>query len=103
MPMHLLHCMAGGFVVSSTVLPAACGCCCLPNAPFCCKLVDSLLLLLLRLQALNPFGANNTTFRYWEEPELVDLVNTVGLTDYRRTRSRMYIMFAATKPEAPQW
>jgi hypothetical protein len=55
------------------------------------------------LQALNPFGSGNRTFRYWEEPELVDLVNTVGLTDYRKIRSRMYIMFAATKPEGTQW
>lgn len=30
------------------------------------------------LQALNLFGANTRTFRHWEEPELVDLVNTVG-------------------------
>jgi hypothetical protein len=58
---------------------------------------------MLCVQALNPFGSDNKTFRYWEEPELVDLVNTVGLTDYRKIRSRMYIMFAATKPEAPRW
>lgn len=56
-----------------------------------------------QMQALNPFGSAHRTFRYWEEPELVDLVNTVGLTDYRKIRSRMYIMFAATKPEMPQW
>jgi hypothetical protein len=49
-------------------------------------------------QVLNPFGSNTQTFRYWEPAELQDLVNTVGLTDYRFDRSRMYIMFAATKP-----
>lgn len=53
-------------------------------------------------QALNPFGSNTRTFRYWEEAELQDLVRTVGLTDYRAIRSRMYIMFAATKPGTAQ-
>lgn len=52
------------------------------------------------LQALNPFGPTNSTFRYWEEDELKDLVNSVGLADYRAIRSRMYIMFAGTKPDA---
>jgi len=36
--------------------------------------------------------------RYWDEGELVDLVDGVGLVDYRRDRSRMFIMFAARKP-----
>lgn len=49
-------------------------------------------------QTLNPFGSSTRTFRYWEEAELQDLVGAVGLQDYRRTRSRMYIMFAASKP-----
>jgi hypothetical protein len=51
------------------------------------------------VQTLNPFGRSNQTFRYWEEDELKDLVAAVGLTGYTRTRSRMFIMFAATKPE----
>lgn len=55
-----------------------------------------------KTQALNPFGVNTRTFRYWEEAELQDLVNTVGLTDYRANRSRMYIMFAGTKPTNTQ-
>lgn len=57
------------------------------------------------LQALNPFGTGNTTFRYWEEAELQDLVATVGLTGYTRMRSRMFIIFAAAKPqpEPQQW
>lgn len=63
---------------------ASCPCCC---AVLCCV-----------AQVLNPFGSNTQTFRYWEPAELQDLVNTVGLTDYRFDRSRMYIMFAATKP-----
>lgn len=50
---------------------------------------------------LNPFGSSNRTFRYWEEPELVDLVNSVGLQGYTRTRERMFIMFTATKPALP--
>lgn len=52
------------------------------------------------VQTFNPFGRSNQTFRYWEEDELKDLVAAVGLTDYTRTRSRMFIMFAATKPAA---
>jgi hypothetical protein len=52
------------------------------------------------LQTFNPFGRSNQTFRYWEEDELKDLVAAVGLQDYTRTRSRMFIMFAATKPAA---
>lgn len=50
------------------------------------------------LQNLNPFG-NGAAFRYWEEQEIIDLVDTVGLSDYKKTRSRMFIMFAATKPQ----
>jgi hypothetical protein len=61
-----------------------------PNPSCCCCTV----------QTLNPFGRSNQTFRYWEEDELKDLVAAVGLTDYTRTRSRMFIMFAATKPAA---
>ncbi len=38
------------------------------------------------------------TIKYWDEAELVDLVAGVGLTRYERTRSRMFIMFAASKP-----
>jgi hypothetical protein len=41
------------------------------------------------------------TIRYWDEAELVDLVDSVGLVDYRKERSRMFIMFAATKPGGP--
>jgi hypothetical protein len=49
-------------------------------------------------QTFNPFGQNTRTFRYWEEAELVDLATSVGLGDYQRVRSRMYIMFVVTKP-----
>jgi hypothetical protein len=49
-------------------------------------------------QALNPFSGAGGTIRYWEEGELVDLVNAVGLAGYERERSRMFVMFAATKP-----
>ncbi|GBF96312.1 hypothetical protein Rsub_09107 [Raphidocelis subcapitata] len=49
-------------------------------------------------QALNPFSGAGGTIKYWDEGELIDLVNSVGLTDYRRDRSRMFVMFAATKP-----
>jgi ubiquinone/menaquinone biosynthesis C-methylase UbiE len=53
-------------------------------------------------QVLNPFNENNNTFRYWQEDELKDLVSTVGLSNYQRKRSRMFIMFAATKPQQQQ-
>ncbi|KAI8476391.1 MAG: S-adenosyl-L-methionine-dependent methyltransferase [Monoraphidium minutum] len=49
-------------------------------------------------QALNPFSGAGGTIRYWDEGELVDLVTAVGLTAYTRERSRMFVLFAATKP-----
>lgn len=49
-------------------------------------------------QALNPFSGAGGTIKYWDEGELVDLVNSVGLTDYQRERSRMFVMFSAAKP-----
>jgi hypothetical protein len=49
-------------------------------------------------QALDPFGENTRSFRYWEETELVDLVTAVGLEEYQRNRARMFIMFTASKP-----
>lgn len=52
----------------------------------------------LPMQALNPFSGAGGTMRYWEEGELVDLVNSVGLTGYSRERTRMFIMFSARKP-----
>ncbi|KIY98469.1 putative methyltransferase [Monoraphidium neglectum] len=50
------------------------------------------------VKALNPFSGANGTIRYWDEGELVDLVNSVGLEGYARDRARMFVMFAATKP-----
>jgi hypothetical protein len=49
-------------------------------------------------KALNPFSGAGGTIRYWDEGELVDLVNSVGLTGYERDRTRMFVMFAARKP-----
>jgi hypothetical protein len=34
--------------------------------------------------ALNPFTGSGGNVRYWQEDELVDLVNAVGLTGYER-------------------
>lgn len=80
----------GGVFVASTFLT--------PLAPLGELIGDSTVRPLS--QTFNPFGRSNQTFRYWEEDELKDLVAAVGLTDYTRTRSRMFIMFAATKPAA---
>eukprot|EP00879_Flechtneria_rotunda_P016795 GHRR01017579.1.p1 GENE.GHRR01017579.1~~GHRR01017579.1.p1 ORF type:complete len:362 (+),score=106.91 GHRR01017579.1:669-1754(+) len=78
----------GGVFVASTFLT--------PFAPLGELIGDKIVRPLS--QNLNPFGANTRTFRYWEEDELKDLVAIVGLTGYTRIRSRMFIMFAATKP-----
>ncbi|KAF8072844.1 methyltransferase [Scenedesmus sp. PABB004] len=79
----------GGVLVASTFLT--------PLAPLGELIGDATVRPLS--QAFNPFGERTSnTFRYWEEAELVDLCAGVGLADYRRSRSRMFIMFSATKP-----
>ncbi len=37
--------------------------------------------------------------KYWEEQELRDLCESVGLQEFRRERSWQFILFAATKPD----
>ena len=41
---------------------------------------------------------NPRAYKWWQEQELKDLCNTVGLLDFRRARSNRFIIFAATKP-----
>ncbi len=48
-------------------------------------------------QAFNPTRAAG--MRYWQEPELQELVAMVGLEQYERDRRFQYIMFTARKPE----
>ena len=50
-------------------------------------------------QGLNPFGARSSQYRFWEEAELRELCDAVGLADWQRSRSRSFIMFAARKPQ----
>ena len=41
---------------------------------------------------------NPRAYKWWQEQELKDLCNTVGLLDFRRARSNRFILFSATKP-----
>lgn len=49
-------------------------------------------------QGLNPFSSRSNMYRSWEEAELKELCETVGLTGFARNRSRQFIMWSATKP-----
>jgi len=40
----------------------------------------------------------NGAYKWWSEQELKDLCNSVGLVDFRRSRSNRFIMFAVSKP-----
>jgi SAM-dependent methyltransferase len=77
----------GGVFVASTFLNAL--------APLGALVGDDAVRPLSKLA--NPFGLSSS-FRSWEEAELVDLVREVGLVDYQRTRDRAFILFAARKP-----
>jgi ubiquinone/menaquinone biosynthesis C-methylase UbiE len=78
----------GGVFVASTFLTAL--------APLGAVVGDDTVRPLSR--ALNPFTGSGGNVRYWQEDELVDLVNAVGLTGYERVRERCFIMFTARKP-----
>ena len=41
---------------------------------------------------------NSTTYKWWSEPELRDLMSTVGLQGFQRYRNRQCILFAVQKP-----
>ena len=43
--------------------------------------------------------ARSSSYRLWEEQELIDLCSAVGLEGYSRIRTFRYIMFSARKPE----
>jgi hypothetical protein len=38
-------------------------------------------------------------YKWWQEQELRDLCDSVGLVDFRRARSNRFILFSVTKPE----
>jgi SAM-dependent methyltransferase len=52
--------------------------------------------LVAPLSQLDPGGPN--TMRWWSEPELKELCDTMGLVNFRRARSNRFILFAASKP-----
>ncbi|KAK9844600.1 hypothetical protein WJX74_004440 [Apatococcus lobatus] len=41
---------------------------------------------------------NSTTYKWWSEPELRDLMSTVGLQGFQRYRNRQCILFTVHKP-----
>ena len=77
----------GGVFVASTFLNAL--------APLGAVVGDAPLRPLTRLA--NPFGLSSS-FRSWEEAELVDLCREVGLVGYERAREASFILFSARKP-----
>jgi hypothetical protein len=77
----------GGVFVASTFLN--------PVAPLGAILGDERVRPLTKLA--NPFGFSSS-FRSWEEAEIVDLCREVGLVNYTRTRDRAFILFSAQKP-----
>jgi ubiquinone/menaquinone biosynthesis C-methylase UbiE len=79
----------GGVFVASTFLT--------PWAPLGAVVGDAAVRPLARLS--NPLGLSSS-FRAWEEAELVDLCREVGLVNYERTRDQAFILFAARKPTA---
>lgn len=38
-------------------------------------------------------------YKWWQEQELRDLCDSVGLVDFRRARSNRFILFSVAKPE----
>jgi hypothetical protein len=77
----------GGVFVASTFLNAL--------APLGAVVGDARVRPLTRLA--NPFGISSS-FRSWEEAELVDLCREVGLVSYQRTRDASFILLTARKP-----
>ena len=44
---------------------------------------------------------NSTTYKWWSEPELRDIMSTVGLQGFQRYRNRQCILFTVQKPMKP--
>ena len=74
----------GGVLVASTFLT--------PLAPLGEIFGDDLVRPLKRLER------PSRTLRAWEEQELRDLAESVGLDDFKRNRMSRFIMFAVRKP-----
>lgn len=45
-------------------------------------------------------GSSGAGFKQWEEAELKDLTESVGLQNLDRVRDNRFILFSATKPPA---
>ncbi len=44
---------------------------------------------------------SSRTYKWWQEQELRDVCEAVGLTNFRRARSNRFILFSVTKPGLP--
>ena len=78
----------GGVLVASTFM--------VPTAPLEDFLGEDLVRPLAALAKNSP---EQSSYRWWEERELRQICEAVGLTGFRRNRSNRFIMFSATKPE----
>lgn len=52
-----------------------------------------------QLDPTNIGGITNSTYKWWEEQELRDLCEAVGLVKFQRERSMRFIMFSVQKPQ----
>ncbi|KAG2437293.1 hypothetical protein HXX76_005951 [Chlamydomonas incerta] len=81
----------GGVFVASTFLTA--------SAPLGQVFGDDLVRPLSQLDPTNIGGITNSTYKWWEEQELRDLCEAVGLVNFQRERSMRFILISAQKPQ----
>ncbi|KAI3430392.1 hypothetical protein D9Q98_004987 [Chlorella vulgaris] len=51
------------------------------------------------VQPLSQLEPSPQAYKWWQEQELRDLCDSVGLVDFRRARSNRFILFSVAKPE----